>query len=102
MHDLMHRESRGGSEWRVSPPCRARSMRWRPVVNVERSCRTKQVYLTKAHAKAIVRLMGARHRDAFHLYRCDACRYWHVAHAVPAALRARHVPSFERPAVRVA
>jgi hypothetical protein len=71
-------------------------------VDVERSCRSKQVYLTKSHAKAVVRVMGARHRDAFHLYRCDACRYWHVGHLVPASLRARVVPSWERPAVRVA
>jgi hypothetical protein len=68
----------------------------------ERSCRSKQVYLTKAHAKAVVRLMGARHRDAFHLYGCDGCGYWHVAHLVPAWLRARQVASFERPAVRIA
>ncbi len=71
-------------------------------VNLERTCRSKQVYLTKAHAKAVVRLMGARHREAFHLYRCEACRYWHVGHLVPQWMRARQVPSFERPAVRVA
>lgn len=71
-------------------------------MDVERSCWRKQTYLTKAHAKAVVRLMGARHRDAFHLYACEACGYWHVAHLVPAWLRARHVPSFERAAVRVA
>ena len=71
-------------------------------VNVERGCRSKQVYLTKAHAKAISRSMSARHRDAFHVYACPSCRYWHVGHIVPAALRARVVPSWERPAVRVA
>ena len=71
-------------------------------MDVERSCRSKQVYLTKAHAKAVARLMGARHRDQFHLYACGACGYWHVAHLVPAYLRARQVPAFERPAVRVA
>jgi hypothetical protein len=70
-------------------------------VDVERSCRSKQVYLTKAHAKAISRSMSARHRDAFHIYACDHCRYWHVAHLVPAALRARAVDSWERAAVRV-
>ncbi len=79
----------------------ARSMR-EGTVDVERGCRSKQVYLTKAHAKQVVRLMGARHRDAFHLYRCPACRYWHVGHVEPAWLRGRQVPSFERPAVRVA
>jgi hypothetical protein len=71
-------------------------------VNVERSCRSKQVYLAKSHAKAVVRLMGSRHREQFHLYRCDACGYWHIGHLVPAWLRARPVDSFERPAVRVA
>ncbi|MEO6349600.1 MAG: hypothetical protein ABIP53_03025 [Candidatus Limnocylindrales bacterium] len=71
-------------------------------MDVERSCRGKQVYLSKDHAKAVVRLMGARHRDAFHLYRCGECRYWHVAHLLPAALRARVVHNWERPAVRVA
>jgi hypothetical protein len=68
----------------------------------ERSCRSKQTYLTKAHAKAVVRFMGAKHRDQFHLYACDVCGYWHVAHLVPAWLRARPVESFARPAVRVA
>jgi hypothetical protein len=58
-------------------------------VNVERGCRSKQVYLSKAHAKQVVRLMGARHRDALHLDRCDACGYWHVEHPVPSAIRAR-------------
>jgi hypothetical protein len=72
------------------------------LVDVERSCRSKQVYLSKAHAKAIVRLMGARHRDHFHLYRCEACCYWHIGHLVPAWLRARQVATFEPPAVRVA
>ena len=71
-------------------------------MNVERGCRSKQVYLTKAHAKQVVRLMGARHRDAFHQYRCDACGYWHVGHLVPAWLRARVVPAFERAVVRLA
>jgi hypothetical protein len=71
-------------------------------VDVERSCRSKQVYLSKAHAKAVVRLMRARHRDQFHLYRCGACGCWHVAHLMPSWLRARQVASLERPAVRVA
>ncbi len=71
-------------------------------VNVERGCRSKQVYLTKAHAKQVVRLMGARHRDAFHQYRCEACGYWHVGHLVPAVIRARVVPSWERRSVQVA
>ncbi len=97
----MHPESRGGSEWRVSPPYRARTMR-EGTVNVERGCRSKQVYLTKSHAKQVVRLMGARHRDAFHQYRCGACGYWHAGHLVPAAIRARVVPSWERRSVHVA
>jgi hypothetical protein len=71
------------------------------LVDVERGCRSKQVYLSKAHAKAVVRLMGARHRDQFYRYHCGACGYWHVAHLEPAWLRARQVASFERPAVRV-
>lgn len=58
----------------------------------ERSCRSKQTYLTKAHAKAVVRLMGERHREQFHLYGCGLCGYWHVAHLVPAWMR-RDVPS---------
>jgi hypothetical protein len=70
-------------------------------MDVERSCRSKQVYLTKAHAKAVVRFMGTRHRNEFNLYRCEACSYWHVGHLMPAWLRARAVPTFERPAVRV-
>jgi hypothetical protein len=70
-------------------------------VNLERSCRSKQTYLTKADAKRVVRLMGARHRDAFHLYACDGCGYWHVGHAVPAVIRARIVPAYERAAVRL-
>jgi hypothetical protein len=41
----------------------------------ERSCRSKQTYLTKAHAKAVVRFMGARHREQFHLYPCDTRGY---------------------------
>lgn len=71
-------------------------------VDVERGCRSKQVYLTKAHAKTISRAMSARHREALHIYACPSCRYWHVGHVVPAALRARVVPSWERRAVRVA
>lgn len=71
-------------------------------VNVGRGCRSKQVYLTKAHAKAISRHMSARHRDAFHIYACPSCRYWHVGHIEPAWLRARAVANFERPAVRIA
>lgn len=68
----------------------------------ERSCRSKQTYLTKSHAKAVVQLMGARHRDRFHLYACGFCGYWHIGHTEPEWLRARPVERFERPAVRVA
>lgn len=71
-------------------------------MDVERSCRSKQAYLSKADAKGIARSMSARHRDAFHIYACDHCRYWHVGHIVPASLRARTVANWERPAVRVA
>jgi hypothetical protein len=71
-------------------------------VDVERGCRSKQAYLSKAQAKAISRSMGARHREAFHIYACPSCRYWHVTHLQPAWLRARAVDSWERPAVRVA
>jgi hypothetical protein len=71
-------------------------------MNVERGCRSKQTYLTKADAKRVVRLMGARHREAFNLYRCEACGYFHVGHLIPAVLRARLVPNWSRPAVRVA
>jgi hypothetical protein len=70
-------------------------------MNVERGCRSKQTYLTKAEAKQVVRLMGARHRDAFHLYTCPACGYWHVGHLIPAVLRARLVPNWSRTAVRL-
>ena len=71
-------------------------------MDVERSCRSKQVHLTKSQAKQISRSMSARHREAFHVYACPSCRYWHVGHIVPAALRARVVPKWERAAVRVA
>jgi len=56
-------------------------------MNVEAGCRSKQAYLTKSDAKRVARLMTARHRDGFHLYRCPSCRYFHVGHRVPAFLR---------------
>jgi hypothetical protein len=68
----------------------------------ERGCRPKQTYLSKADAKRISRSMSARHRNAFHIYACPSCRYWHVGHIVPAALRARVVSNWERRAVQVA
>ena len=68
--------------------------------NVERGCLSKQTYLTKADAKRVSHLMSARYRDAFHLYACPNCRYWHVAHIVPAAIRAALVANFSRPAAR--
>lgn len=71
-------------------------------VDVERSCRSKQVYLSKGQAKAISRSMSARHREALHIYACPSCRYWHVGHQQPAWLRARAVENWERRAVRVA
>jgi hypothetical protein len=70
-------------------------------MNVERACRSKQPYLTKAEAKQVVRLMSAGHREAFNLYRCDGCRYYHVGHLIPAVLRARLVPNWSRRAVQV-
>ena len=70
-------------------------------MDVERSCRSKLAYLTKADAKRVVRLMGARHREAFHLYACEACRYWHVGHLLPAHIRASLVPNWERRAVHL-
>jgi hypothetical protein len=57
-------------------------------VNIETGCRSKQQYLSKADAKRVARLMTARHRDAFHLYECPNCGYFHVGHIVPAILRA--------------
>jgi hypothetical protein len=77
-----------------------RSESWEVEMNVERGCLSKQAYLTKADAKQVSKLMSARNREAFHLYACPNCRYWHVAHVVPAAIRAALVPNFSRPAVR--
>jgi hypothetical protein len=77
-------------------------MRKAGTVNVERGCRPKQAYLSKRDAKAISRSMSARHREACDIYPCPSCRYWHVGHIVPAPLRARVAPSWERAAVRVA
>jgi hypothetical protein len=68
-------------------------------MDVERGCRSKQAYLTKAEAKQVVRLMGARHRDAFNLYRCEACGYYHIGHLIPAVFRAHVVPNWSRKAV---
>ena len=68
----------------------------------ERRCRSKQVYLTRADARRIERLMSRRYRDAFRAYPCSFCGNYHLAHTVPAALRAHQVQSFERPAGRVA
>jgi hypothetical protein len=69
-------------------------------MDVERGCRSKQVYLTKAQAKQIAHGMSRRHRDAFHLYACPHCRYWHVGHIVPSAIRARLVANWSWPAVQ--
>jgi uncharacterized Zn finger protein len=68
-------------------------------MNVERGCRSKQTYLTKAEAKQVVRFMGVRYRDAFNLYHCEACGYWHVGHVIPAVFRARVVSNWSRKAV---
>lgn len=57
-------------------------------MDVERACRSKQTYLSKADAKRVARLMSRREREALHLYRCPHCGYHHVGHALPAAIRA--------------
>jgi len=57
------------------------------VSDIERACRSKQVYLSKAEAKQVARSMSRRHREALHLYRCPHCGYHHVGHVVPAAVR---------------
>jgi hypothetical protein len=70
-------------------------------MNVERGCRSKQTYLTKAEAKQVVRFMDARYRETFDLYRCEACGHWHVGNLIPAVFRARAVPNWSRTAVRL-
>jgi hypothetical protein len=57
------------------------------IVNVERACRSKQVYLSKAEANRVARDMSRRHREALHLYRCPHCGYHHVGHIVAANIR---------------
>jgi hypothetical protein len=57
---------------------------WERAVFAEQRCRSKQVYLSKAEAKRVARLMSLRHGEALHLYRCSACGYYHVGHIVPA------------------
>ena len=68
----------------------------------ERSCRSKRVFLTRADARRIERAMSRKYRDAFRAYPCRFCGNYHLAHTVPAAVRAQLVAAFERPAVRVA
>ena len=70
-------------------------------MSVERGCRSKQTYLTKAEAKQVVRFMGTRHREGFNLYRCEACRYYHVGHLIPAVFRAQVVPNWSRKSVEL-
>ncbi len=57
-------------------------------MDVEHTCRSKQVYLSKAEAKRVAREMSRRHREALHLYSCPHCGYHHVGHVVPAYVRA--------------
>jgi len=57
-------------------------------VDIDRECGRKQGCLSKSEAKRVARLMSARHRDGFHLYRCPQCELWHVGHLVPAPIRA--------------
>lgn len=68
----------------------------------ERSCRSKQVYLTRADARRIERLMSRRYRAAFRAYPCRWCGNYHLGHTVPASVRAQQVANFARPVVRVA
>jgi hypothetical protein len=68
-------------------------------MDIDRGCRSKQVYQTRADAKRVVRLMRRGSREAFRLYLCPACDRYHIAHLVPASLRATLVPSFERRSV---
>lgn len=56
-------------------------------MDVQRACRSKQVYFSKAEAKRVARGMSRRHGEALHLYRCPHCGYHHVGHSVPAYLR---------------
>jgi hypothetical protein len=67
--------------------------RWETAMAAEQGCRSKQVYLSKAEAKRVARLMSRRHRDALHLYRCPNCGYHHVGHLVPAWQRTPSVAS---------
>lgn len=67
----------------------------------ERSCRSKKVYLSRSDARRIERVMSRRYREAFRAYPCRWCGNYHLAHTVPASIRAHQVASFERPAVRV-
>lgn len=62
-------------------------------MDVMRGCVPKQQYLTKADAKRVARLMSVRHRQPFHQYACPNCRYFHVAHDVPAPVRAPRLPA---------
>jgi len=57
------------------------------MMDTERACWAKQVYLSKAAAKRVARDMSRRHREPLHLYRCPHCRYHHVGHIVPAHVR---------------
>jgi hypothetical protein len=68
----------------------------------ERSCRSKQTYLTRSDARRIERLMSRRYREAFRAYACQWCNAYHLGHTVPASIRARRVERFERAAVQVA
>lgn len=67
-------------------------------VVAEQGCRSKQVYLSKAEAKRVARLMSRRHRDALHLYRSPECGYHHVGHIVPVWRRTPSIaPETESP-----
>jgi hypothetical protein len=96
-----YRESRGGSEWWVRLRAGLARCGKQGSVDDERSCRSKQANLSKTQAKAISRSMSARHRDAFHVYACQSCRYWDVANLQSTWLHATRVDSWECPAVRI-
>jgi hypothetical protein len=68
----------------------------------ERSCRSKKVYWSRRDARHVERQMSRRYREQFDFYRCRFCGGYHVAHLLPAPVRAQQVQPLERPAVRVA
>jgi hypothetical protein len=66
---------------------------WETAMDAGQRCRSKQVYLSKAEAKRVARLMSHRHRELLHLYRCPECGYHHVGHILPAWQRTQSMAS---------